>query len=70
MTIRLSLKGMELWSSFHFSGAYVELVDCTIMLLLLLFIVDIILKVCHLFCWLAGRMSPLMVSLKYYHINF
>ena len=61
---------MELWLSFHFSEAYVELVDCTIMLLLLLFIVDIILKVCHSFRWLAGRTSPPMVSLKYYHINF
>ena len=48
---------------------YVELVDCTIMLLFLLFIVDIVLKVCHLFHWLTGRMPPLMVSLKY-HINF
>ena len=54
MTIRLSLKGMELWSNFHFSGAYVELVNCTIMLLFLLFMVVIILKVCYLFRWLAG----------------
>ena len=61
---------MELWSSLHFSGAYVELVNCTIMLLFLLFMVVIILKVHYLFRWLAVQTSLLMVSLKYYHINF
>ena len=70
MTIRLSLKGMELWWSFHSSEVCVELVYCAIMLLLLLFIVGITFKFYHLFCWLAGRTSPLMVSLKYYYINF
>ena len=74
MTIRPSLNGMELWSSFHSSGVCVELLYCAIMtLLLLLFIIYLFiyfLKFLSLNLPVDRSNVSSRVSLKYYCINF